>query len=187
MLLFFSCCFLHRIVQHDRKSIFFSYVYFHVQNQIFARDSRAHVSDRHGWMFLPFLSVQSRKTSKSKISSKYLIPFPPPPNNNTLKSVALAVALSVYNGVLVRDDFAFSQSWIYWIINRNELQSRNGLSWHDLQCNFWCNTSLLNCSKSSASLQALCTIQRKVCKVQNKCRIEFIMKSMNVCRRGNSL
>ena len=27
---FFQCCFLSRILQNDRKSIFFSYVYFHV-------------------------------------------------------------------------------------------------------------------------------------------------------------
>ena len=36
--------------------------------------------------------MKSRQTSKSKISNKYLKPFP---RNNTLKSVALAVALSV--------------------------------------------------------------------------------------------
>ena len=45
-------------------------------------------------MVLPYLSTKSRKTSKSKISNKYLKPFP---RNNTLKSVALAVALSVYD------------------------------------------------------------------------------------------
>ena len=44
-------------------------------------------------MVLPFLRAKSRQTSKSKISNKYLKPFP---RNNTLKSVALAVALSVY-------------------------------------------------------------------------------------------
>ena len=43
-------------------------------------------------MILSFLSAKSRQTSKSKISNKYLKPFP---RNNTLKSVALAVALSV--------------------------------------------------------------------------------------------
>ena len=43
-------------------------------------------------MFSPFLSTKSRKTSKSKISNKYLKPFP---RNNILKSVPLAVALSV--------------------------------------------------------------------------------------------
>ena len=43
-------------------------------------------------MILPFLSAKSRQTSKSKISNRYLKPFP---RNNTLKSVALAVALSV--------------------------------------------------------------------------------------------
>ena len=44
-------------------------------------------------MILSFLSAESRQTSKSKISNKYLKPFP---RNNTLKTVALAVALSVY-------------------------------------------------------------------------------------------
>ena len=43
-------------------------------------------------MFFPFLSAKSCQTSKSKISNKYLKPFP---RDNTLKSVALAVALSV--------------------------------------------------------------------------------------------
>ena len=45
-------------------------------------------------MILPFLNTKSRQTSKSKISNKYLKPFP---RNNTLKSVALGVALSVYS------------------------------------------------------------------------------------------
>ena len=44
-------------------------------------------------MILSFLSAKSRQTLKSKISNKYLKPFP---RNYTLKSVALAVALSVY-------------------------------------------------------------------------------------------
>ena len=43
-------------------------------------------------MILSFLSAKSRQTSKSKLSNKYLKPSP---RNNTLKSVALAVALSV--------------------------------------------------------------------------------------------
>ena len=45
-------------------------------------------------MILSFLSAISRQTSKSKISNKYLKPFP---RNYTLKSVALAVALSVFD------------------------------------------------------------------------------------------
>ena len=44
-------------------------------------------------MILSFLNAKSRQTSKSGISNKYLKPYP---RNNTLKSVALAVALSVY-------------------------------------------------------------------------------------------
>ena len=43
-------------------------------------------------MILTFLSAKRRQTSKSKISNKYLKAFP---RNNTLTSVALAVALSV--------------------------------------------------------------------------------------------
>ena len=39
--MFFQCYFLCRILQHDQKSICFMYVYFHVQNQIIALDSRA--------------------------------------------------------------------------------------------------------------------------------------------------
>ena len=44
-------------------------------------------------MILSFLNAKSRQTSKSKILYKYLKPFP---RKNTLKSVALAVALSVH-------------------------------------------------------------------------------------------
>ena len=47
-------------------------------------------------MILSFLSAKSRRTSKSKISNKYLKPYP---RKNTLKSVALAVALSVYESL----------------------------------------------------------------------------------------
>ena len=43
-------------------------------------------------MILSFLSAKSRQTLKSKVTNKYLKPFP---RNNTLKSVALAVALGV--------------------------------------------------------------------------------------------
>ena len=53
-------------------------------------------------MILSFLSAKSRKTSKSKISNKYLKRFP---RNNTLKSVALAVALSVYDGIGIESWF----------------------------------------------------------------------------------
>ena len=45
-------------------------------------------------MILSFLRAKIRQTSKSKIPNKYLKPFP---RNNPLKSVALAVALSVYH------------------------------------------------------------------------------------------
>ena len=48
-------------------------------------------------MILSFLSAKSRQTLKSKISNKYLKPFP---RNYTLKSVALAVALSVFKHLL---------------------------------------------------------------------------------------
>ena len=48
--------------------------------------------------------MQSRQTSKSKISNKYHIPFP---KYNTLESVALAVALSVHCFIIMFVCFLF--------------------------------------------------------------------------------
>ena len=57
---FFNVIFDVEYYNMTDQSIFFRYVYFHVQDQIIARDSRALVNDRHGCMFLLFLSSKCR-------------------------------------------------------------------------------------------------------------------------------